>query len=83
MEGWRCPSCGACYAPFVDRCYSCKGHALSFTGAERAPIALCPGCASSPCRANSTACRSLLPEPQLTTAGSDTTTVVTLREMGL
>ena len=22
-DGWKCPGCGACYAPFVQKCDSC------------------------------------------------------------
>lgn len=22
-EGWRCPGCGRCYAPFVSKCEQC------------------------------------------------------------
>ena len=24
-EGWQCPGCGACYAPWVPKCESCSG----------------------------------------------------------
>lgn len=23
--GWRCPNCGACYSPFVQQCFNCRG----------------------------------------------------------
>lgn len=24
-DGWRCPNCGACYSPFVQQCFNCRG----------------------------------------------------------
>ena len=25
MNGWMCPKCGACYAPFIAECHRCNG----------------------------------------------------------
>lgn len=27
-EGWKCPGCGCCYAPFVTKCPRCPQKAL-------------------------------------------------------
>lgn len=67
-EGWKCPSCGAVYAPFVARCWDCPPSVSVFdTGATNAfvtyavPLA-CPGCGKWPCEGSGTAC----PLPQRT-----------------
>lgn len=38
-DGWRCPGCGACWAPTVERCWECG------SDDERAPeVATVPTC---------------------------------------
>lgn len=38
MTGWKCPGCGACYAPFVHKCQSCGPKATTTTtGAPFSP----------------------------------------------
>lgn len=35
-EGWRCPGCGACYAPMVMACWHCRPlNGIGSGGAER------------------------------------------------
>ncbi len=29
-EGWKCPECGTCYAPWVPKCDMCKGNTLQW-----------------------------------------------------
>jgi hypothetical protein len=28
-DGWKCPGCGACYAPWVPSCLGCCGKAVA------------------------------------------------------
>lgn len=57
MEGWRCPGCGRCYAPFILQCQSCIQTTSSIGVA-------CPSCGSFPCRGTGTACRSKFKQRQ-------------------
>ncbi len=29
IEGWKCPGCGACFAPFVKKCDTCIGNTVN------------------------------------------------------
>ena len=29
IEGWKCPGCGACFAPFVKKCDTCIGTSIT------------------------------------------------------
>lgn len=38
MDGWRCPGCGRCYAPFVSECRVCnRDHGTPATTTAIAP----------------------------------------------
>jgi hypothetical protein len=54
MDGWRCPGCGAYYAPFVERCGLCMPRAVALSTS-------CPGCGKTPCEGSTTGCP--LPKP--------------------
>ena len=32
MNGWQCPQCGKCYAPWVAECGQCNGVVVTLTG---------------------------------------------------
>lgn len=55
MEGWRCPGCGRCYAPFIPQCESCNPGNVQTTSSIGVT---CGGCGSFPCRGTGTACKS-------------------------
>ena len=44
-EGWRCPGCGACFAPSVERCPDCPGPAA----ANAWPRCTCPSESTGGC----------------------------------
>lgn len=45
-EGWKCPSCGKCNAPWVA---SCDCYATNTTGGTHQIIPACHDCGRSPC----------------------------------
>jgi len=46
MDGWRCPNCGRCYAPFVMECSACNPSNY-FTFGTRGNSGACAGCGQS------------------------------------
>jgi uncharacterized OB-fold protein len=37
MTGWKCPGCGACYAPFVSKCSNCGPQTVKTTAWPNPP----------------------------------------------
>lgn len=50
-DGWRCPSCGTCYAPWVPEC-DCESRAkITYDGGSiDLEIPVCDRCYIMPCR---------------------------------
>lgn len=62
-DGWKCPSCGRCYAPAVTQCRWCGPDAfIDFSRVKpRAWGDTCPSCNCTPCAHTTTGCRPLPP----------------------
>jgi len=62
MEGWRCPSCGRCYSPYVTECGHCPVQTLTSAGtfqpASVVPPDQCPDCGGPRRLPGGTGCRS-------------------------
>jgi len=64
--GWKCPSCGRCYAPFMAMCSYCPAAGVE-TGTTTIPrdntwkseegfMVACPSCGCCPCAHTGTGC---------------------------
>lgn len=65
--GWKCPSCGRCYAPLMTMCSFCPGAAAEVAGTTIVPdgnrwkheegyMVPCPSCGCTPCMHSHTGC---------------------------
>lgn len=56
--GWKCPSCGRCYAPFMVMCSYCPGFGAEahtttmFPPNNNKTYVACPACGCTPCCAH-------------------------------
>ncbi len=53
LEGWRRPSCGSVYAPWVGKCGICP---VTISVSTTAALPTCPSCGKAPCDGSQTGC---------------------------
>lgn len=56
MEGWTCPRCGRCYAPFVSECAHCNAVTVGVPSTTSSPPDRCPACGGTRFETPKTGC---------------------------